>query len=85
MLTCRFPHRQYIGERGYRPIPVGYSAADVSANQFAMAKYMDCGEDPSRSDFYSMNNYEWCDPSSYTKSGWSALVKQYADYSKPLL
>lgn len=76
--------KQYIGERGYRNIPVGYSAADVSENQYLMAQYMDCGETPSQSDFYAINNYEWCDPSSYTTSGWSALVEQYSNYSIPL-
>lgn len=50
--------KQYIGERGYRSIPVGYSAADVSSNQYLMGRYMDCGETPSRSDFYAINNYE---------------------------
>lgn len=51
--------KQYIGERGYRDIPVGYSAADVSTNQYLMAQYMDCGEDTERSDFYAINNYEY--------------------------
>ena len=77
--------KQYIGERGYRSIPVGYSAADVSENQYLMAQYMDCGESQTISDFYAINNYEWCDPSSYTTSGWSALVSQYSNYSLPLL
>ncbi|KAF7193610.1 1,3-beta-glucanosyltransferase gel1 [Pseudocercospora fuligena] len=76
--------KQYIGERGYRSIPVGYSAADVSENQYLMAQYMDCGETPSISDFYAINNYEWCDPSSYTESGWSSLVDMYGNYSLPL-
>ncbi|EME47200.1 glycoside hydrolase family 72 protein [Dothistroma septosporum NZE10] len=76
--------KQYIGERGYRAIPVGYSAADVSENQYLMAQYMDCGESQTLSDFYAINNYEWCDPSSYTTSGWSALVEQYSNYSIPL-
>lgn len=53
--------KQYIGERGYRSIPVGYSAADVSSNQYLMAQYMDCGTDASRSDFYAINNYEYVD------------------------
>jgi 1,3-beta-glucanosyltransferase GAS5 len=75
--------KQYIGERGYRAIPVGYSAADVSSNQYLMAQYMDCGD--SRSDFYAINNYEWCDPSSYQQSGWEALVQEYKNYSQPLL
>jgi 1,3-beta-glucanosyltransferase GAS5 len=77
-------HRQYIGERGYRSIPVGYSAADVSSNQYLMAQYMDCGENATISDFYAINNYEWCDPSSYTESGWSAMVELYSNYSLPL-
>lgn len=76
--------KQYIAERGYRSIPVGYSAADVSENQYLMAQYMDCGDTPSLSDFYAINNYEWCDPSSFQTSGWEALVAQYANYSLPL-
>ncbi|KAK4633409.1 1,3-beta-glucanosyltransferase gel1 [Fulvia fulva] len=76
--------KQNISERGYRSIPVGYSAADVSQNQYLMAQYMDCGDTPSIFDFYAINNYEWCDPSSYTTSGWSALVEQYSNYSLPL-
>ena len=77
--------KQYLGERGYRDIPVGYSAADVTKNQYLMAQYMDCGDEPSRSDFYAINNYEWCDPSSFQQSGWDTLVEQYQNYSKPLL
>ncbi len=77
--------KQYIGERGYRAIPVGYSAADVSENQYLMGQYMDCGAAQTRSDFYAINNYEWCDPSSFTTSGWDILVQQYSNYSLPLL
>lgn len=76
--------KQYIGERGYRAIPVGYSAADVP-NQYQQGQYMDCGPAPARSDFFAINNYEWCDPSSFTKSGWDVLVEQYSNYSIPLL
>jgi len=78
--------KQYIGERGYRSIPVGYSAADVSENQYLMAQYMDCGATPSLSDFYAINNYEWCGAaSSFDTSGWDVLVQQYSNYSIPLL
>jgi len=76
--------KQYIGERGYRSIPVGYAAADVSENQLQMGQYLDCGDTPSRSDFYAINNYEWCSPSSFTQSGWSNLVQQYSNYSLPI-
>lgn len=77
--------KQYIGARGYRKIPVGYSAADVDANQQLMAEYMNCGTDDQRSDFYSINDYSWCDPSSFTTSGWDTLVANYSSYGIPLL
>jgi hypothetical protein len=76
--------RQYIGNMGYRKIPVGYSAADVESNRYEMAQYMNCGSDDQRSDFYAFNDYSWCDPSSYTISGWDQKVKQYGEYSIPL-
>lgn len=77
--------RQYIAARGYRNIPVGYSAADVSENRKEMADYMNCGSDDERSDFFAFNDYSWCDPSTFTKSGWDQKVKNFSDYSVPLL
>ena len=76
--------KQYISSQGYRSIPVGYSAADVESNRFEMASYMNCGTDDQRSDFFAFNDYSWCDPSSYTESGWSTKVEQYKAYSIPL-
>jgi len=76
--------KQYIGSRSYRAIPVGYSAADVAQNQQLMAEYMNCGTDDQRSDFYAINDYSWCDPSSFTTSGWDTLVANYTGYGIPL-
>jgi len=76
--------KQYIGSRGYRSIPVGYSAADVQSNRYDMATYMNCGTDDQRSDFFAFNDYSWCDPSSYTQAGWDQKVQQYHNYSIPL-
>ena len=45
--------RQYIRNRGYRPILVGYSAADVSQNRMQTAHYFNCGTDDERSDFFA--------------------------------
>lgn len=77
--------KQYIGTQGLRAIPVGYSAADVVENQQIMAEYMNCGTDDERSDFYSINDYSWCDPSSFHTSGWDTLVANYSSYGIPLL
>ncbi|KKY25093.1 putativebeta-glucanosyltransferase gel1 [Phaeomoniella chlamydospora] len=76
--------RQYIGSRGYRQIPVGYSAADINTNRLEMAEYMNCGSDDERSDFFAFNDYSWCDPSSYTISGWDQKVKNFTGYGIPL-
>ncbi|KAF4620242.1 hypothetical protein G7Y89_g14579 [Cudoniella acicularis] len=76
--------KQYIGSRGYRSIPVGYSAADVAENQYLMAEYMNCGTTDQRSDFYAINDYSWCDPSSFTTSGWDVLAKNYTNYGIPV-
>jgi hypothetical protein len=77
--------RQYIGNRGYRQIPVGYSAADVDSNRLEMAEYMNCGSDDERSDFFAFNDYSWCDPSSFQISGWDQKVKNFTNYGLPLL
>jgi len=76
--------KQYRTARGMRQIPIGYSAADVESNRYDMATYMNCGTDDQRSDFFAFNDYSWCDPSSYTQSGWSQKVQQYGNYSIPI-
>ncbi|KAI4650498.1 hypothetical protein J4E93_002854 [Alternaria ventricosa] len=76
--------KQYISNRHNRVIPVGYSAADVSENIEFQALYFNCGTDDERSDFFAFNDYSWCDPSSFTQSGWDQKVKTYQDYSKPI-
>jgi len=45
--------RAYIKSRGYRAVPVGYSAADVAQNRMQLAHYMNCGTDDERSDFFA--------------------------------
>jgi len=76
--------RQYIRNRGYRTIPVGYSAADVAENRMETAQYMNCGTDDERSDFFAFNDYSWCDPSTFTTSGWDEKVKNFTDYGLPI-
>jgi hypothetical protein len=76
--------KQYIANRKGRVIPVGYSAADVAENIEAQALYFNCGSDDERSDFFAFNDYSWCDPSSFTISGWDKKVETYKDYSKPI-
>lgn len=76
--------RQYLGSRGYRKIPVGYSAADVAESRMEMAHYMNCGTDDERSDFFSFNDYSYCSPSSFKLSGWDQKVKNFTGYGLPI-
>jgi hypothetical protein len=76
--------KQYISNRHSRKIPVGYSAADVAENIEQQALFFNCGTDDERSDFFAFNDYSWCDPSSFQKSGWDQKVKMYEDYTIPL-
>ncbi|KAF2028791.1 hypothetical protein EK21DRAFT_68926 [Setomelanomma holmii] len=76
--------KSYMNARGLRKIPVGYSAADVESNRYEMAAYMNCGDDAVRSDFFAFNDYSWCDPSSFTTSGWDQKVQKFSNYSIPI-
>lgn len=77
--------RNYIRAQSPRPVPVGYSSADVAENIEAQALYFACGEDESaRSDFFAFNDYSWCDPSDFKTSGWDQKVQTYKDYPLPI-
>ena len=76
--------KQYIGNRKYRPIPVGYSAADIDDNRVETAHYMNCGTDDERSDFFAFNDYSWCDPSTFSTSTWQQKVQAFSNYSIPI-
>ncbi|KAL8689797.1 MAG: hypothetical protein Q9218_004615 [Villophora microphyllina] len=76
--------KQYIGNRGYRKIPVGYSAADIDDNRVEAAHFMNCGTDDERSDFFAFNDYSWCDPSTFQTSTWQQKVEAFSNYSIPI-
>ena len=76
--------KQYIGNRKYRPIPVGYSAADIDDNRVEAAHYFNCGTNDERSDFFAFNDYSWCDPSSFSTSTWEQKVQAFSNYSIPI-
>ncbi|CAN8105979.1 unnamed protein product [Discula destructiva] len=75
--------RQYIASHGYRQVPCGYSAADISENRQQTADYFNCGTDDERSDFFAFNDYSYCS-SSFTESGWDQKVKNFTGYGIPI-
>lgn len=53
--------KAYRDSKGYRTIPVGYSAADIAELRPMLQDYLTCGGNSSNNvDFFSLNSYEWC-------------------------
>lgn len=77
--------KAYRDSKGYRKIPVGYSAADIAELRPNLQNYMACGTNSSESlDFFSLNAYEWCGDSSYSESGYIFLEQNATDYNIPI-
>jgi hypothetical protein len=77
--------KAYRDKKGYREIPVGYSAADIAELRPMLQNYMACHSNSSeRLDFYSLNAYEWCGESSYSVSGYNELQKNATGYPIPI-
>lgn len=77
--------KAYRDSKGYREIPVGYSAADIADLRPMLQNYLVCSSDPlERLDFFALNAYEWCGDSSYTVSGYNILQKNASGYPVPI-
>ncbi|KAK3946427.1 putative beta-glucanosyltransferase [Diplogelasinospora grovesii] len=81
--------KNYVKNHVSRPIPVGYSAADVRDVLFDSWNYFQCaidGEanDMSRADLFALNSYSWCGNSSFKTSGYDTLVEGFTGSSVPI-
>lgn len=77
--------KAYREFKGYRPIPVGYSAADIAELRPMLQYYLACGKEPAdRLDFFGLNAYEWCGHSGYLQSGYNVLQENATDYPIPI-
>ena len=84
LLTAAADLRSYGKSKNYRAIPIGYSATDTSALPM-LASYLACRPDPNeRLDFYGLNSYRWCGPSTFQESGYNVLLSQTSNYSLPI-
>ncbi|KAI1279727.1 Glucanosyltransferase-domain-containing protein [Xylaria sp. FL0933] len=71
--------------KGYRKIPVGYSATDIAELRPYLQDYLTCGGNASENiDFYGLNSYQWCDPSTYTESGYANLEDISKNFPVPI-
>ncbi|KAK5997213.1 1,3-beta-glucanosyltransferase gel2 [Cladobotryum mycophilum] len=80
----------YIKNNVKRPIPVGYSAADVREVLWDTWNYMQCAEDGkdddmSRADIFALNSYSWCGPdATYQTSSYDVLTDGFHNSSVPV-
>ncbi|KAK4214494.1 Glucanosyltransferase-domain-containing protein [Rhypophila decipiens] len=81
--------KEYISLHSDRPIPVGYSAADVRDVLFDTYNYFQCHEegddkDMSHGDLFALNSYSWCGDSDFKKSTFDDLVEGFKESSVPI-
>ncbi|KAK2739240.1 hypothetical protein FQN55_009520 [Onygenales sp. PD_40] len=77
--------KAYRDSKGYRKIPIGYSAADIAELRPMLQNYLVCRpEESERLDFFALNAYEWCGKSSFKESGYANLQKQAEGYPVPI-
>ncbi|KAI5293507.1 hypothetical protein KEM52_005464 [Ascosphaera acerosa] len=91
VLAAALDLKRYRDARGYRRIPVGYSAADIAQLRPMLQNYLVCHNEGSNGsstdesiDFFALNSYEWCGDNTYQGSGYAALQQQAADYPVPI-
>lgn len=76
--------KAYIKQKGYRSIPVGYSASDDAFVRVPEADYFACGDDDVHADFYGVNMYEWCGNATYENSGYEDRTNEMKNLTAPL-
>ncbi|PTB63866.1 glycoside hydrolase family 72 protein [Trichoderma citrinoviride] len=77
--------KAYRDAQGYRDIPVGYSAADILQLRPMLQDYLTCGGNSSETvDFFSLNSYSWCDPSTYKESTYDQLEEYAKNFPVPI-
>jgi hypothetical protein len=81
--------KNYVKKHVERPIPVGYSAADVRSILFDTYNYFQCSlegdeGDMSMGDIFALNSYSWCSTSSFEKAGYDELVSGLKGANVPI-
>lgn len=78
--------KAYRDARGYRKIPIGYSAAHIVELQPMLQDYLTCGGNSSEIvDFFALNSYSWCiDDDTMVTSGYDKLQANAEDFPVPI-
>jgi hypothetical protein len=78
--------KQYIKAQSTRPIPVGYSMADVRTVLQDTWNYVQCdlNGDESASDFFGLNSYSWCGDATIQSAGYDVLAAMFKTSTIPV-
>lgn len=77
--------KAYRDKKGYRKIPIGYSAADIVELRPMLQNYLTCGgKEAEIVDFFALNSYSWCDPSNFKTSSYNKLQEYAKDFPVPI-
>ncbi|KAK3989558.1 Glucanosyltransferase-domain-containing protein [Cladorrhinum sp. PSN332] len=81
--------KNYVKKHSTRPIPVGYSAADVRDILVDSYNYFQCSlsgdkDDMSKGDLFALNSYSWCGPSSFKEASYDELVEIFKSADVPI-
>ncbi|KAM7222011.1 1,3-beta-glucanosyltransferase [Rhypophila decipiens] len=77
--------KAYRDKKGYRKVPIGYSAADIAELRPMLQDYLTCGgREADNVDFFALNSYEWCDKTTYDVSGYANLQKTAENFPVPI-
>ncbi|KAL7921225.1 glycoside hydrolase family 72 protein [Trichoderma austrokoningii] len=76
--------KQYIKDKKYRAMGVGYAADDDADIRNQIAAYFNCGPTEESVDFFGYNVYEWCGQSTFETSGYNRILNFFKNYSVPV-
>ncbi|RYP91525.1 hypothetical protein DL770_002371 [Monosporascus sp. CRB-9-2] len=71
-------------QRGYRAIPLAYTATDSVFVRKATAEYFACGDPSEAIELFGLNVYSWCGQSDYYKSKFDELYEEFQEMNIPL-
>lgn len=86
LLSAAVDLKAYRDAKGYRQIPIGYSATDTAVLRPMLQDYLVCRPNTTeRLDFYALNSYEWCGSTpTFNTSGYVNLQADAENYPIPI-
>lgn len=76
--------KQYIKDKKYRWMGVGYAANDDKDIRDDLSSYFNCGDADESIDYFGYNIYSWCGESNFEDAGYNRFIEAFKTYSVPV-